>query len=454
MSARCLVLALSLLWMFVNSAEAADAGITRAGAAKVDITPDYPIRLAGYASRNTESQGIAQRIWAKALALGNDEGEGPALLVTVESCGVPESLIDEVFAKLRATGLRRHRLLVCVTHSHSAPWAKGFAEFAAQAKLPPEHQERRVRYTRELSDKLAQVATAALQNRQPAKLFWTQGQVTFAANRRVLKEGSWTGFGVQRGAPVDFRMPLLVAKAPDGKVLALWTNYACHCTTLGGDFNQICGDWAGYAQEYLEADCPGAVALVSLGCGADMNPDPRGKLEHCQQHGRAVAEEVKRLLRADLKPVDPTLVCRLVHVDLPFVETPPRPQWEQAAQRTDPLGQRARYFVELLDRGEKIPAAVSYPIATWTFGKDLQMVFLAGEVVVDYALRLAPQGDTQRLWITAYANDATCYIPSKRILQEGGYEADSSMIYYGRPARFRPEVEDLVVDTVLKLLAP
>ena len=73
----------------------------------------------------------------------------------------------------------------------------------------------------------------------------------------------------------------------EGKPLAIWTSYACHCTTLGGDFNQICGDWSGFAQQYLEADFPSAVSLITIGCGADANPEPRGKLEFAEQHGRS-----------------------------------------------------------------------------------------------------------------------------------------------------------------------
>ena len=69
-------------------------------------------------------------------------------------------------------------------------------------------------------------------------------------------------------------------------------NYACHCTTLGGEFNQICADWAGYAQEYVEREHPGAVCLVNIGCGADANPEPRTGLDYAKQHGRTVADEV------------------------------------------------------------------------------------------------------------------------------------------------------------------
>ncbi len=80
------------------------------------------------------------------------------------------------------------------------------------------------------------------------------------------------------------------------------------------------------------------------------------------------------------------------------------------------------------------------------------MVFLGGEVVVDYSIRLNEMFDSTRLWINAYSNDVPCYIASKRLMREGGYEVDSSMIFYRRPTRLAPEAEDLICDTVQKLL--
>jgi len=72
--------------------------------------------------------------------------------------------------------------------------------------------------------------------------------------------------------------------------------------------------------------------------------------------------------------------------------------------------------------------------------------------VVDYALRLKRELDASRLWVTAYANYVPCYIPSRRILAEGGYEAEDSLWYYDRPTRISPEAEDLIVGTVRSLL--
>ena len=236
----------------------------------------------------------------------------------------------------------------------------------------------------------------------------------------------------------------------------LVANYACHCTTLGGEFNKVCGDWAGFAQEAIERDHPGAVAFITIGCGGDANPRPRGGpdfgLALARQHGEEIAAEVKGLLAGDFKPLDGRLTTRLKQVQLPFAPHFTRAQWEDRATKAGIVGYHARKNLDRLDRGERLPESLSYYIQSWTFGQDLALVFLCGEVVVDYSLRLKRELDDGRLWVTAYANYVPCYIPSRRILQEGGYEAEDSLWYYDRPARLAPEVEDLIVQTVHELM--
>jgi neutral ceramidase len=441
-----------LLFLGVCAAVSADQPSVPVGVASVDITPDYPVRLSGYSSRQTPLESVAQRIWAKALVIGQDGDAGPAVLLTVDNCGVPAALVDQVWPRLEQLGLRRERLLVCSSHSHTAPWLIGFAPFLAQEELSDADQRARERYTLQLADWMVEAVEKALGRRVPAHLSWTQGEVGFAANRRVMNDGRWSGFGVQADAPVDHRLPVLVARAADDQPVAVWANYACHCTTLGGEFNQVCGDWSGYAQEYIEADFPSATALVSIGCGADANPEPRGRLEYAQQHGRALADEVKRLLAEPTRPLPTHIDCRSKQIELPFEELPSRAAWEQAAQAGGSHGQHARHFLSLIEHGESVPTTLPYRIVTWTLGDALSMVFLPGEVVVDYAMLLNERHGADRLWITAYANDVPCYIPSKRILREGGYEADQSMIFYGRPTRLAPETEDIILQTVAELL--
>jgi putative membrane-bound dehydrogenase-like protein len=432
------VIATVFLLLAGNSfrSQAAPDSLRSIGVAKVDITPDYPVRLSGYGNRRDVHEGVQQHILAKALAIGSDE-EGPAILVTVDNCGVPAALRDEVVRRLVAkTKVTDRSFALSSSHTHCAPMLVGVLPNLFSMDIPPEQQAATERYTRELTDKVEQVALAALADRKPAHLSWAVGQVEFAANRRIA----------YNYRPIDHDLPVLFATDPSGHIRAIFTSYACHCTTLG--FNQIHGDWAGCAQEAMERDFPGAIALTALGCGADQNPTPRGTVELAAQHGEALAAEVKRLA-AQAKPISAALDCRAKRLDLPFDTPHTRAEWEALAQDKRPaVAYHARRNLARLDRGETLPVSLPYFVQSWSFGDQLGMVFLCGEVVVDYSLRLKQEFDRSRLWVNGYSNDVPCYIPSKRVLDEGGYEGALAMVYYDRPNRFSPAVEDTIVSAV------
>jgi hypothetical protein len=80
------------------------------------------------------------------------------------------------------------------------------------------------------------------------------------------------------------------------------------------------------------------------------------------------------------------------------------------------------------------------------------MIALAGEVVVDYSLRLKAELPGSPVWVAGYSNDVFGYLPSVRILQEGGYEGGGAMLYTQLPGPFAPSVEKRVVDKVHELV--
>ena len=425
-------------------AAAADGPLVPVGLAREDITPKTPVRLTGYANRLNESAGVAQSLYARALAVGG--GPDAAVVVTADVLGVPAAVVEAVAGRLAtAAGLPRERFTVCATHTHSGPTVVGNAPQILTGPVPDDHRARIDRYAGELTAALERVALRALADRKPARLGWAQGTVGFAVNRRVIENGKWVRFGETKDGPVDHALPVLRVADPDGTVRGLFVNYACHCTTLGGDFNRIHGDWAGAAAELLEADYPGAVALVAAGCGGDANPSPRGKEEMARLHGKAVADEVKRLLAGPVRPLPGPPACRQTRIELPLAPLPTRKEWEDRAKGKGGPASYAKLVLSRLDRGEALPTTVPYVVQGWAFGDELAVVFLAGEVVVDYALRLKKELDGRRLWVTAYANDVPCYVASKQLLPEGGYEVEGSMIYYDRPGPLAPEAEDAIV---------
>ena len=426
---------------FSTGVALADAeAVRQVGVAKIDVTPDYPIRLNGYYGRNVEATNAVQHIFAKALAIGSDK-ESPAVIITLDNCIVPRAVRDEVVRRLHdKAGLDPDRVALCTSHTHTAPCLTGAAANLFGMDIPAADQAHIDRYTREVIDKIEKVSLAALQDRRPATLGWAQDHASFAANRRTA------------GGPVDDDLPFLTVTDLHGNLRAILANYACHCTTLGANFTQICGDWAGYAQEYLEKDHPGAIVLTAIGCAADANPQPRGNLDLAKNHGREFADAVNHALARTPFPLRGALQCRAKEIELPLDTLPTRAQWEALAKQTNAIGYHARKNLARLDRGEKLITQIPYLVQTWNFDRDLAMVFLEGEVVVDYSTRLKTEFDSARLWINAYANGVPTYIPSRRILKEGGYEGGGAMVYYDVPTRFAPAVEDLIVNSVHDLM--
>ena len=369
-----------------DGAMAADveADLYKIGVSEVDITPEHPIRLNGFGFRRAESEGVNHRIHARALSIQHSDDAQPVLLLTVDVLGIPEPIRAELVKRLKGK-VTGDRIAITATHTHCGPMLKGANPTLFGVPIPEEHLKRIDEYTVVFLDKLEKVALAALKDPQRATLWLGVGTVGFAGNRRTA------------GGPIDHDLPVLVIRdAKTEKVRAVYTSYACHCVTLS--HNKIGGDWAGYAAEAIRDRFPGAVGLVSIGCGADQNPDSRDKVETAQVQGRKIADEVKRMLGGYLAPVRGKAVCTLKSLELPLAALPARKGWEDSAKRNDAIGHHARVQLAKLDRGEALATAIDYPIQTWAFGNSLAMVHLPGEVVVDYAARLKGELDRGRVW--------------------------------------------------------
>lgn len=428
------------------------AAVFPVGVSQIDITPEGPIRLTGYGNRVDPATVVRQRLWAKALAFGAD-GERPAVLLTADLVGVSREVVEDVARRLAKVGVEREQLAVATTHTHTGPSLAGVLPFIFSTPVTRDQRAAIERYTRQLVDKLEKVATAALKDRRPATLAWAVGKAGFAANRRVLKNGKWVGFGIEPAGVVDRDLPMLAVREPGGRLKAVLVSYACHATTLEGKDNFVHGDWPGAAQSLIQDRHRGAVAMVTIGTGADANPNPRGGgLTDVERHGREVADEVERLFAGELRSIRALPAGKFRYLDLAFRRVPTRAELEAQAAKADPSGFLARSLLDRLERGERVPQTTPYPVQTWTFGDDLAMVFLGGEVVADYGLRLERELDASRLWVNAYSNDVAFYVASRRMIPEGGYEVDRSMVYYGQPGPLAEQTEDRIIAAVRDLL--
>lgn len=406
---------LKIALILVASAAGLMAATPRAGAAKVDITPDGPVWMSGYASRTKPSEGVEQRIWAKALAIEDGSG-GRVVIVTTDLIGLPQSLSDRVSASAADKyRLGRAQLLLNSSHTHTGPMVEG--NLSPMAPKDPAELARIREYTLKLHDKMLEVIGAAIGNWQPARLSFEFGEAKFASNRRVKTAKGWANQQNPDG-PVDHRVPVLRVTGRDGQILALLFGYACHNTTATGEHYKISGDYAGYAQADLERRFPGATALFVTLCAGDQNPYPRGKYELAEQHGKTLGAEVARVAALPMRPVSGKV--------------------KSAFKMT-------RLALENMQQ-------VDYPVQAVRFQRGFTLIALGGEVVIDYVKILGGMFPKEPLVVAGYSNAVMAYIPSKRILDEGGYEGGDSMVWYGLPTKWAADVEERVKDAAADVM--
>jgi neutral ceramidase len=432
-----LIIVFCLLPMMAQSA-------WKAGAAKVSITPSQSIWLAGYDARTKPSEGVLQDIHAKALALQDDSG-ATTVLVTLDLVGVRPSITDGIVKRAsQRLGISRERLLLNASHTHSAPgageeWVRRFED-----RVPPEQILVVQAYTRELVDKVSSVIADSVRNLAPAQLSFGQGLAGIAVNRRRVANRSWPG-------PVDHDVPVLAVRGANGNPLAVVFGYACHNTTLG-DY-RISGDYAGFAQEALEKQNPGAVALFLQGAGADANPLPRRSVELAMRYGQTLAAAVSEVLQSKMKPVNGVLRAFFENVDVPFQAPPSREELTRRLKDSNAARRRnARWLLQDLDRDGRIRSSYPDPVQVWQFGDGPTLIALGGEVVVDYALRFKSKYGWSDTWIAGYSNDVFGYVPSRRVLQEGGYEGGDALINQPFPGPFAPAIEEIIANKVDELV--
>ena len=438
------------LWIgsvFGQRKEEPSSGIWKAGVARIDITPEEPMWMAGYGSRTSPSEGTLHPIWIKALALEDASGH-QSVLVTADLVGWPKGLSDSVRKEAEEKfGLTKSQIILNSSHTHTGP-------VLADALLdiyPLEESDLAIieKYTEDLGEKVIRLIGTALEEMQPASLFSANGVARFQVNRRNNSEGTLHRATELKG-PNDHSVPVIRVESTEGDLKAIVFGYACHPTVLS--MNQWSGDYAGFAQIELEKEYPEAVAMFFQGAGADQNPLPRRTVPLARQYGKMLAAAVEGVLQEEMRPLDPVLRTAYREVDLELQSTPTEEAFQKMAASSS--GYQKRWSSRLLKRlqsGEKLETTYPYPLQVWKLG-DQPVFALGGELLVGYAIRLK-EIFGQDAFVMGYSNDVMSYIPTARVLREGGYEADQAHVVYGLPSGWAADIETVIIHGMVQLAA-
>ena len=428
----------------------AEEATWKAGIATAKITPEEPLWLAGYGSRDHPAEGTLHDLWIKALALEAADGRR-AVVVTSDLLGFPKIMSDRICAELDTRcGLNRSQVMLTSSHTHSGPVLKE----ALYDIYPLDAPQRELieQYSLKLEKTVVDTVAEAFSRLTPATLWAAEGTTDFAVNRRNNPQEQVAELrekGIPLKGPVDHGVSVLAVRGPEGDLRAVLFGYACHATTLS--LYQWSGDYPGFAQIALENSHPGASAMFHAGCGADQNPLPRRTVELCRKYGEMLAAAVEDVLAKPMRPVQPRLETALETIDLGYEKTLSREDLEAAKQKDVYHQRRAERLLGQLDEGRTLAASYPYPVQAWKLGDDQLWITLGGEVVVDYSLRFK-SAYGPKTWVTGYANDVMAYIPSRRVWEEGGYESGAFYVYGLPTDRWTPQIEEQIAASVQRLV--
>lgn len=418
----------------------------KAGFGRRQITPPIPIPMAGFANRTKPAESVAHDTWTKALALEDARGQ-KLIVITVDLAIMPRAMTDMVAARVtHRQGIDRSHLLINISHTHSGPvldWTP---------HTDREMMHRIEGYRNKVMDSMAEAAAAAVADLQPAEISYGTGKVAFAHNRRERAPGGGWVFGMDPNGPVDQTVPVLRAFGPGGKLRGVLFGLSCHPSVLTYEFYTISGDYAGIAQADWEKLHPGATGMFMQLCGGDQNAYPRRQMELAEKYGQELAAEVERVVKAPMKPVRAPLKTAMLTTELPFAPFSLE-QFEQQAKDPDELVRsHAQRLLGQYESGHPPLPGLPYTMQVFQFGKDLTLLAMNGEVVVDYCLRVKKEYGAEGMIVAGYSNDLPCYIPSLRVLKEGGYEARDAILMGSLPGPLGDQVEETIFAGIRELM--
>jgi hypothetical protein len=418
----------------------------KAGVNKVEITPQQSMWMAGYAARDHPSEGVRHSIWAKALALEDPSGK-QAVLVTVDLVGIRQELSGKVRKRLMDEfGLAKDQVILNSSHTHTGP-ETDYERY--QFQLSNEEFDKIKQYAEKIENQLVKLVGNTIKSLEPVKLYAGNGGTRFQVNRRNNKEAI-INYQTELNGPNDYAVPVIKVEDQKGDLLAVLFGYACHPTVLS-DY-QISGDYAGFAQIALEKLYPGTTALFFQGAGADQNPLPRRSVPLARQYGNELAGAVERVLNEDMKVLEGNLSTAYSEIDLTYAKSVPTKEELKdiisgvTTGYPQYLVENAKVLLSKLEKGEALNPSYPYPVQAWKLGHQPIFTF-GGELVVGYSIELKKIFGPD-IFVMGYSNDVMGYIPTKKVLAEGGYEANRSPIF---TTQWAASIEDHIISETVKL---
>ncbi|MHC4112410.1 MAG: neutral/alkaline non-lysosomal ceramidase N-terminal domain-containing protein [Planctomycetota bacterium] len=404
----------------VQSDEGKD--ILRAGTAKIDITPEKPVKMSGYAGRKALSDGVHDPLSARVVIFENNKKR--LVLVSTDLIGFYNGTAEPLRkAIINEFKLNPSELFLSAIHTHAGPRLT-----IDKKKGHPNNLE----YTENLKSKLIKVIRSAYDNIGEVRTGIGVGFSPDGANRRQLiiskERASAIHLGRNPYGPTDKEVLVMKVAKTDGAVVAALFDYATHATSLGGRNLSISGDVLGLAEQFVEKIL-GKEAIAPAFAGASGNTDPwfrvlpsfntePGWIPEPVLLGTMLGEEVVHVFRG-INKVSPG---GIINSSFTTIKLPSKSQEQDSAKKD---------------------SHTTLNITTARVG-DIAFVGIGCEVLVEIGRAIKDASPFKHTFVITHCNGAASYLVPEHLYIEGGYEVTSSP--------FAPQAAEIVVKEAVRML--
>lgn len=362
-----------------------------AGIARINVTPDTPIRMSGYGNRNDPFSGIHDSIYAVAMVFA--DGNQKTALISVDVVGFSHEFVDDTRKKIEEkTGIGSDQIMIIATHNHGGPVTSVYSDDPTVAES---------KYFEKLKSNIQLVAEQAVKNLQPAKIGTGRGTCTMNINRRARHAEGGIWLGRNPSGPCDHEVGMIRIDDLLNRPVGAFINWPCHGTVSGQDNTEITGDWPGAAAKYFSRQTR-VIALVTAGASADINPiyGPNAKFNDIEAVGQIVGEEAAKVFM-NIK----TYVPGILRSQYAVTTAKGKKRSESRMPNTTLVeGDDQRIRFSVLRIGTIILAGIS------------------GELMTEIGMDIKHGSPYKSTFIVTHCNGSNGYLCTDKAYEEGGYE--------------------------------
>lgn len=421
------------------------------GTAKINITPSKPVPLAGFAVRKElgSFEGVSQPLFARLFLFEQEDQQGElqrALMVSADLLWWGSDRVPNLKQRINSRwGIEEQSIILHATHTHSGP--------QTSRNFTPSLGECKDEYLEQLENQLFEGIEQALCNVEPVNMERGQGFCGIGIHRRIKQGDLEAQMEPNPEGIVDHEIHVIKFVTAQEIPKAILVHYACHPVITRE--NLISSEFTGVAMELLESTLGGtAVAAFLQGCCGDINPSEDGQFcfgqdRDVQRLGRKFADDILAVLQRPMITVPAAPIhFHTQSILLPFRELPSLDKLESVKSESDVRGEWSRL---LLASSQSLSPHAQFEITLLRIGEGLSFLAMNSEVVVEYGLFLKELYHNQILPIP-YSNGMIGYMPTAKQLEDGGYEAKESTLYFGLPAPFDPKIETIIRAKLTRLM--